>query len=135
MVDAVEVSSIKINTGYAGKKYYSFFARTDKNDQALPDARCAIVLGKNGSGKSTIARGLKGKNNSVEFFDKDGNQLKGDCPDIYVFDERFIYKHFLSKQDDFLQEGSSEDSSETLDAITAYRNSESFKAEKIYLKI
>lgn len=130
MVDAVEVSSIKINTGYAGKKYYSFFARTDKNDQALPDARCAIVLGKNGSGKSTIARGLKGKNNSVEFFDKDGNQLKGDCPDIYVFDERFIYKHFLSKQDDFLQEGLPEGSGETLDGITTYRNSELFKADK-----
>lgn len=61
MVDAVEVSSIKIDTGYAGKKHYSFFARTDKNGQTLPDARCAIVLGKNGSGKSTIARGLKGK--------------------------------------------------------------------------
>lgn len=134
MVDAVEVSSIKINTGYAGKKYYSFFARTDKNGQTLPDARCAIVLGKNGSGKSTIARGLKGKNNSVEFFDKDGNQLKGDCPDIYIFDERFIYKHFLSKQDDFLQEGLPEGSGETLEAINAYHNSESVKAEKDIFK-
>ena len=130
MVEATKVSSIKIHTGYAGKKYYSFFARTDKNGQALPDARCAIVLGKNGSGKSTIARGLKGKNNSVEFFDKDGNQLKGDCPDIYVFDERFIYKHFLSKQDDFLQEGSSESSGETLDKIITYHKSELVKAEK-----
>lgn len=130
MVDAAEVSSIEINTGYAGKKYYSFFARTDKNRQALPDARCAIVLGKNGSGKSTIARVLSGENSDVKFFDKDGNQLKGDCPDIYVFDERFIYKHFLSKQDDFLQEGLPEGSGETLDGITTYRNSELFKADK-----
>jgi putative ATP/GTP binding protein len=134
MVDATKVSSIKIDTGYAGVKDYPIFTRKNSKEQILKDARCSIILGKNGSGKSTIARGLKGKNNSVEFFDKDGNQLKGDCPDIYVFDERFIYKHFLSKQDDFLQEGSSEDSSETLDAITAYRNSESFKAEKDIFK-
>lgn len=134
MVDVTKVSSIKIDTGYAGVKDYPIFTRKNSKEQILKDARCSIILGKNGSGKSTIARGLKGKNNSVEFFDKDGNQLKGDCPDIYVFDERFIYKHFLSKQDDFLQEGSSEDSSETLDAITAYRNSESFKAEKDIFK-
>jgi hypothetical protein len=103
MVDAVEVSSIKINTGYAGWKEYPIFARTGKNDQALPDAQCAIILGKNGSGKSTIARGLKGKNNSVEFFDKDGNQLKGDCPDIYVFDEWFIGENFRMSDEEALK--------------------------------
>lgn len=129
MVIAKHVSRIRVDTGYDGKKYYSFFARTDKNGQALPDARCAIILGKNGSGKSTIARALSdGKN--VELFDKGGNPLEGDCPNIYVFDERFIYKHFLSKQDDFLQEGLPEGSGETLEAINAYHNSESFKAEK-----
>ena len=93
MVDKLEVSSIKINTGYAGWKEYPIFARTGKNDQALPDAQCAIILGKNGSGKSTIARALSdGKN--VELFDKGGNPLEGDCPNIYVFDERFIGENF-----------------------------------------
>lgn len=67
MVDAVEVSSIKIDTGYAGWKEYPIFTRTGKNGP-LPDARCAIVLGKNGSGKSTIARALSDGGNRVEFF-------------------------------------------------------------------
>ena len=101
MVDKVEVSSIKINTGYAGWKEYPIFARTGKNDQALPDAQCAIILGKNGSGKSTIARALSdGKN--VELFDKDGNPLEGDCPNIYVFDERFIGKNFRMSDEEAL---------------------------------
>lgn len=101
MVDKVEVSSIKINTGYAGWKEYPIFARTGKNDQALPDAQCAIILGKNGSGKSTIARALSdGKN--VELFDKDGNPLEGDCPNIYVFDERFIGENFRMSDEEAL---------------------------------
>lgn len=132
MVDATKVSSIKIKTNHAGVKEYPFFTRTGKNGP-LPDARCAIVLGKNGSGKSTIARALDGGSN-VEFFNKDRDSLGKDCSNVYVFDERFIYKYFLSKQDGFLKEGLSKDLSETLDAIIAYRNSESFKAEKDIFK-
>ena len=96
MVEAAKVSSIssiKIKTEYAGEKEYPIFARTGKNGQALPDARCAIVLGKNGSGKSTIARALSdGKN--VELFDKGGNLLEGDCSNIYVYNESFVIKNF-----------------------------------------
>ena len=102
MVDAVEVSSIKIDTGYAGGKEYPIFARTGKNGQALPDAQCAIILGKNGSGKSTIARALSdGKN--VELFDKGGNPLEGDCSNIYVFDERFIGENFRMSDEEALK--------------------------------
>ena len=93
MVDATKVSKIKINTGYAGEKEYPIFTRMGKNDQVLSDAQCVIILGKNGSGKSTIARALSdGKN--VELFDKGGNLLEGDCSNIYVFDERFIGENF-----------------------------------------
>ncbi len=93
MVVEIKGSSIEIDTGYAGKKCYSFFARTDKNGQALPDARCAIVLGKNGSGKSTIARALSdGKN--VKFFNEEGGSLGDECPNVYVFDEWFIGENF-----------------------------------------
>lgn len=100
MVNATKVSKIAINTGYDGVKEYPFFARESKNGQALPDARCAIVLGKNGSGKSTIARALKGENNSVEFFDKDGNSLGGDCSNVYIFSENFINYHTRSNKKD-----------------------------------
>lgn len=103
MVDATKVSSIEIDTGYAGKKYYSFFTRTDKNGQVLPDARCAIVLGKNGSGKSTIARALSDNNKGVKFFDKDGNLLGGDCSNVHVFNEDYVIENFRKYKPDYLE--------------------------------
>ena len=101
MVEATEVSKIKINTGYAGEKEYPIFTRMGKNDQVLSDAQCAIILGKNGSGKSTIARALSdGKN--VEFFNNEGAPLGGNCDNVYVFDERFIGKKFRMSDEESL---------------------------------
>ena len=94
MVDATKVSKIKINTGYAGEKEYPIFTRMGKNDQVLSDAQCAIILGKNGSGKSTIARALSSENSDVKFFDKDGVFIGSDYSNVYVFDERFIGENF-----------------------------------------
>ena len=94
MVEATEVSKIKINTGYAGEKEYPIFTRMGKNDQVLSDAQCAIILGKNGSGKSTIARALSSENSDVKFFDKDGVFIGSDYSNVYVFDERFIGENF-----------------------------------------
>lgn len=101
MVKAAEVSSIKIKTNHAGVKEYPFFTRTGKNGP-LPDTRCAIVLGKNGSGKSTIARVLNdGKN--VEFFNNEGALLGGNCDNVYVFDERFIGENFRMSYEETLK--------------------------------
>ena len=101
MVEATEVSKIKINTGYAGEKEYPIFTRMGKNDQVLSDAQCAIILGKNGSGKSTIARALSdGKN--VEFFNNEGAPLGGNCDNVYVFDERFIGENFRMSDEEAL---------------------------------
>ena len=101
MVEATEVSKIKINTGYAGEKEYPIFTRMGKNDQVLSDAQCAIILGKNGSGKSTIARALSdGKN--VEFFNNEGAPLGGNCDNVYVFDERFIGEKFRMSDEEAL---------------------------------
>lgn len=58
MVDAREVSLIKIDTGYAGVKEYPFFTKVNGRGRILEDAKCAIILGKNGSDKSTITRAL-----------------------------------------------------------------------------
>jgi len=85
MVDATKVSSIKINTGYDGEREYSIFTRVNSKGENLEDAQCVIILGKNSSGKSTIARALDGGSN-VEFFNKDRNSLGGDCSNVYVFD-------------------------------------------------
>ena len=102
MVDAAKVSSIKIDTGYAGVKEYPIFTRMGKNGQALPDAQCVIILGKNGSGKSTIARALDDGSN-VEFFNKDRNSLGGDCSNVYVFDELFIGENFRMSGEEALE--------------------------------
>ena len=102
MVDATKVSSIKIDTGYAGEKTFPLFSRFKKNGDKDKDAQCAIVLGKNGSGKSTIARALSdGKN--VEFYSKEGVLLGGNCDNVYVFDEWFIGENFRMSDEETLK--------------------------------
>ncbi|WP_314729109.1 AAA family ATPase [Rothia mucilaginosa] len=103
MVDATKVSKIKIDTGYAGVKEYPIFTRMGKNDQVLSDAQCAIILGKNGSGKSTIARALSSENSDVKFFDKDGVFIGSDYSNVYVFDERFIGENFRMSDGEVLE--------------------------------
>lgn len=94
MVDATKVSSIKIDTGYAGVKEYPFFSKVSPKSQDIYDARCAVVYGGNGAGKSTIARALSINTKDTEFFDKDGNSLGGDCTNVHVFNEAYVIKNF-----------------------------------------
>ena len=103
MVNAKKVSSIKIDTGYAGVKEYPFFTKVNGRGRILEDAQCAIVLGKNGSGKSTIARVLSSENSDVKFFDKEGNFIGGDYSNIYVFDEWFIGENFRMSDEEVLE--------------------------------
>lgn len=98
MVDAVEVSSIKINTGYAGVKEYPIFSRPDGKA-----GQCAIILGGNGTGKSTIARALSGGNKLTEFFDSDGKSLGSDCSNIHVFNESYVIKNFRTYKPGYLE--------------------------------
>lgn len=97
MVDKVEVSSIKIDTGYAGLKEYPVFSRPDGKN-----AQCAIILGKNGSGKSTIARALEDGYN-VEFFDKNEGFLGRDCSNVHVFNESYVVKNFRIYEEESLE--------------------------------
>lgn len=89
MVDATKVSKIKIDTGYAGVKEYPVFSRPDGKV-----GQCAIILGGNGTGKSTIARTLSDDNKFTEFFDSDGKSLGSDCSNIHVFNESYVIKNF-----------------------------------------
>lgn len=96
MVIAKHVSRIRVDTGYAGKKYYSFFTKESKNHTRY-DAQCAVVLGRNGAGKSTIARALQGKvgsRASIKFFDMNGVSLGYDYSNVHVFDEMYIIENF-----------------------------------------
>ena len=96
MVIAKHVSRIRVDTSYAGKKYYSFFTKESKNHTRY-DAQCAVVLGRNGAGKSTIARALQGKGESrasIKFFDMKGVSLGYDYSDVRVFDEMYIIENF-----------------------------------------
>ena len=97
MVDAIKVSSIKIKTEYAGEKEYPIFTRPDGKT-----AQCAIILGKNGSGKTTIARALDGGSN-VEFFDKNEGLLGCDCSNVHVFNESYVVKNFRIYEEESLE--------------------------------
>lgn len=97
MVDATKVSKIRIKTEYGGEKKYSFFTRTNKKGVTQEDAQFAIVLGKNGSGKSTIARALSTETSETKFFDKDENFLGSDCSNVHVFSESYVVKNFRTR--------------------------------------
>lgn len=97
MVDATKVSKIKIETEYAGEKEYPIFTRPDGKT-----AQCAIILGKNGSGKSTIARALEDGCN-VEFFDKNEGSLGSDCSNVRVFNESYVVKNFRIYEEESLE--------------------------------
>lgn len=97
MVDATKVSKIRIKTEYGGEKKYSFFTRFNKKGIIQEDAQFAIVLGKNGSGKSTIARALSTETSDTKFFDKDENFLGRDCSNIHVFSESYVVKNFRTR--------------------------------------
>ena len=105
MVDATKVSSIKIDTGYAGIKEYPFFTRVNRRGLTIDDAQVSIVLGGNGSGKSTIARALSGDgvNKDVEFLDKEEKTLSGDCSNVHVFNEEYVIKNFRTYKLDYLE--------------------------------
>lgn len=93
MVDATKVSSIKIDTGYAGEKEYRVFSRPDGKT-----AQCAIILGGNGSGKSTLARALSTETGKTKFLNKEANKeeedLGSDFSNVHVFNEEYVIKNF-----------------------------------------
>ena len=89
MVDATKVSSIKIDTGYAGVKEYPVFSRLDGKT-----AQCSIILGKNGSGKSTLARALSAETNKTKFLDREERGLESNFSNVHVFSEEYVIKNF-----------------------------------------
>ncbi|WP_279753369.1 AAA family ATPase [Rothia dentocariosa] len=103
MVDATKVCSIEVNTGHAGTKKYPLFIENKVNKEGKrTEGDCAILLGKNGSGKSTIARALSTEAEGTLFLDGDNKSVNGDLSNVYVFDENFISKNFRRLDGDHL---------------------------------
>ena len=97
MVNAKKISSIKIDTGYAGEKEYSVFRRPDGKT-----AQCAIILGKNGSGKSTLARALSTETGKTKLLNKEEEDLGSDFSNVHVFNEEYVIKNFRASPEDSL---------------------------------
>lgn len=93
MVNATKVSKIRIDTGYAGVREYSFFSKV-RNNGIKYNAQYAVAYGKNGVGKSTIARSLGTETLGAEFFDIDGKSLGRDCSNVHVFNEMYVIENF-----------------------------------------
>lgn len=102
MVDAMEVSSIKIDTGYTGEKTFPLFSRFNKDGDKEKDAQCAIILGMNGSGKSTLARALSIETDKTKFLDKEERELESDFSNVHVFNEEYVIKNFRASPEDSL---------------------------------
>lgn len=102
MVDSENVFSIKIDKDYIGCEKYPVFQNMSNKNEPDGQAQCAIILGHNGSGKSTIAQAFKDNTSPVEFLDEKGELVEGDNENIYLFDEQFIINNFRKFEDDCL---------------------------------
>lgn len=102
MVGAKEIFSIKINEDYVGCKKYPVFQKINNENEPDGQAQCSIILGHNGSGKSTIAQAFKYKTNRVEFVDEKDELVDGENENIYLFDEQFIINNFRKFEDEYL---------------------------------
>lgn len=102
MVDSENVFSIKIDKDYIGCEKYPVFQNMSNKNEPDGQAQCAIILGHNGSGKSTIAQAFKDNTSRVEFLDEQGELVEGENENIYLFDEQFIINNFRKLEDDYL---------------------------------
>lgn len=102
MVDAKEIFGIKINEDYVGCKKYPVFQKINNENEPDGQAQRSIILGHNGSGKSTIAQAFKYKTNRVEFVDEKDELVDGENENIYLFDEQFIINNFRKFEDEYL---------------------------------
>lgn len=102
MVDSENVFSIKIDKDYIGCEKYPVFQNMSNKNEPDGQAQCAIILGHNGSGKSTIAQAFKDNTSRVELLDEQGELVEGENENIYLFDEQFIINNFRKFEDDCL---------------------------------
>jgi len=84
-----KLASIEVDFKHVGTQLIPLFLSTSNQSSSI--GRAAIVYGKNGAGKSSLARALKEPTSGFRAFDRDNRPLDlQDASDIHVFDESFI---------------------------------------------
>ncbi|WP_288747649.1 AAA family ATPase [uncultured Corynebacterium sp.] len=84
-----QLASIKVNFEHLGKCNLPLFQRNgEESGQA---SRAAIIYGKNGAGKSSLAKALRSPSRDFQAFDAKGAEIElQNSEDIYVFDQDYI---------------------------------------------
>lgn len=103
MVDVSHLRSISLEIPYRGEVSLPFFERRSSNGGSAQVAKSAVVFGKNGSGKSSIARCLT--NSSAEFMDAGGRPVGGsdDTSNVFVFSDTYVDSNFRQVDSESLQ--------------------------------
>ena len=83
------LASIEVDFKHVGTQLIPLFLSTSEQSSSI--SRAAIVYGKNGAGKSSLARALKEPTRGFRAFDRDCRPLNlQNASNIHVFDESFI---------------------------------------------
>lgn len=88
------VKALRFNFDHVGECELPFFENVPGSTQRTVSN--AIVLAKNGTGKSSIARILSGEPSSVQAIKQEGNEPLSEDSRIFVFDEKFVGEHVIS---------------------------------------
>ena len=102
-----DIKSLKICGGkFAEEASLAFWGNTTQANKKTP---CALLYGRNGSGKSTIARAFRkiagGEEetiNSAELCDENGNEIQlsdEEKKNIFVFDQKFVDENIKFEKD------------------------------------
>lgn len=97
MVNLKKTRTIKLQLPHCGNVEYAFFYRENSGESGGQAARTAVVFGRNGSGKSSIAHALAA--GEAEFLDANSNAVSDgdDISNIYVFNDGYIDENFRQR--------------------------------------
>ncbi|MGQ4532641.1 AAA family ATPase [Dermabacteraceae bacterium P13138] len=96
MVTAKDVASIRLTLPHSnGKVTLDLFRRTTNSGNPASATSC-VIYGRNGSGKSSVARALAAEESDVEFLGYSGSVLpdSADRSNVFVFNEDYIDRNF-----------------------------------------
>lgn len=88
------VTALRFNFDHIGECELPFFEGVAGSKH--PTVANAVVLAKNGTGKSSIARILSEAPSSVQAIRQEGSDSLSEDSRIFVFDEKFVTKHVIS---------------------------------------
>lgn len=98
MVDIKKTRIINLELPHCGNVELPFFYREGPGGSGGQTAKTAVVFGRNGSGKSSIAHALA--TGEAKFLDASSNSVsdEGDTSNIYVFNDKYIDENFRQRE-------------------------------------